>query len=332
MLPSYAHLNIEERERLFGWRKGGVSLRDIAKGLKRNVSTVSRELKRNTRYGRDYLPCLAQKRAERVAKEQRYQAPLKNPEIFLYVREKLRKPYLWSPEIIAGRIKQEVKGAAINPETIYRYIYSKRGRRYKLWENLECGRQKRKRKLGRKVHNRGKVPNALSIDLRPKYILKWRQPGHWETDNVEGIRTSKPALSVCVERSLRLVALTRLPNQTAKAKTQALKRKLKSLPPELRLSLTQDNGKENYGHEETGKELGMAMYFCHAYHSWEKGSVENRNRKIRRFFPKGTDFTGVSEDEIAAVEYYLNNRPMKCLDYSTPYEKMQQLLSKLQST
>lgn len=331
-MPSYVHLNIEERERLFGWRKVSVSLRDIAKRLKRNVSTVSRELKRNTRYGRDYLPCRAQKRAERVAKEQRYQAPLKNPEVFLYVRRKLRKPYLWSPEIIAGRIGQEVKGAAINPETIYRYIYSKRGRRYKLWENLECGRQKRKRKLGRKIQNRGKVPNAISIDLRPKYIMSRKRPGHWETDNVEGPRPSKPALSVLVERSLRLVALTWLPNQTAKVKTRALKRKLKPLPPELRLSLTQDNGKENHGHEATGKALGMAMYFCHAYHSWEKESVENRNRKIRRFFPKGTDFTGVSEDEIAAVEYYLNNRPMKCLDYSTPYEKMQQLLSKLKST
>ena len=331
-MPSYEHLNIEERERLFGWRKADVSLRVIAQRLKRNVSTVSRELKRNTRYGRDYLPCLAQKRAERVAKEQRYQAPLKNPEVFLYVREKLRKPYLWSPEIIAGRIGQEIKGATIDPETIYRYIYSRRGRRYNLWENLECGRQKRKRKLGRKVHNRGKVPNAVSIDLRPKYILKRKQPGHWETDNVEGKQKTKPALSVCVERSLRLVAITRLLNQTSQVKTAALKRRLKSFPPALRLSLTQDNGKENYGHQETGQALGTEMYFCHAYHSWEKGSVENRNRKIRRFFPKGTDFTGVSEDEIAAVEYHLNNRPMKCLDYSTPYEKMQQLLSKLKST
>lgn len=175
------------------------------------------------------------------------------------------------------------------------------------------------------------MPNAVSIDLRPKRIDKRKEAGHWETDNVEGTRPSKPALSVSVERSLRITLLTRMINQTSLEKTRALEKRLRILPQDLRLSITQDNGKENYGHEVTRQKLGTQMYFCHAYHSWEKGSVENRNRVIRRFFPKGTDFTEVKEEEIRKVECIINSTPMECLGYSTPYEKMDQLMLKLSS-
>lgn len=331
-MPSYVHLNIEERERLFGWRESGLSQREIAKRLNRNVSTVSREITRNTYFGRQYLPCLAQKRASRVGIKQRYQAPLKSPAVFVYVRERLRFPYLWSPEIIAGRIGRDIKGATINSETIYRYIYSPQARRYKLWENLTCGRRKRMKKSGRKVQNRGKIPQALSIDLRPKRINNRREAGHWETDNVEGIKASKTALSVTTERKIRRVVITRIPNQTAVVKTKALVKRLEIYPLKLRQSITQDNGKENYSHEETTKLLGTKMYFCHSYHSWEKGGVENANKRIRWFFPKGTDFDEISEKEVAVVEHIINNRPMKCLGYETPYERMRQLIEKFKST
>ena len=234
--------------------------------------------------------------------------------------------------MIAGRMGLDIKGASVCVETVYGYIYSRGARKDKLWEYLPSGRKKRRKKNGRKVQNKGKVPNALSIDLRPKIINRRKVPGHWETDNVEGIRPAKPALSVSVERMIRVVLMTRLINQTAVVKTQALKKRFRSLPEELRLSITQDNGKENYGHEETRQALGTEMYFCHAYHSWEKGSVENRNRVIRRFFPKGTDFTEVSEEEVARVEYIINSMPMKCLGFATPYEKMNQLILKSNST
>ncbi|MCX6784239.1 MAG: IS30 family transposase [candidate division WWE3 bacterium] len=331
-MPSYEHLNIEERERLFGWRESGVSLQEIGRRLGRNVSTVSRELERNTYFGRQYLPCLAQRRAERVGLKQRYQAPLKNPEVFLYVREHLRLPHLWSPEAIAGRIGIDIKGARINQETIYRYIYGRRGKKYKLWQYLECGRKKRMKKDGRRVHNKGKVPNAISIDLRPKAVNNRKVVGYWETDNIEGPRKSKSALSVISERSVRRVLISKIANQTAVVKTASLVQRMKIYPQALLGSITQDNGQENYCHQETGKALGTTMYFCNAYHSWEKGGVENRNKAIRRFFPKGTDFDLVSDEEVAVVEYIINSRPMKCLNYLKPYEKMQQLVSKLGST
>ena len=324
-MQSYSHLNIEERERLFGWKKVGLSLRDMAEKLNRNVSTVSRELKKNTRYGKEYLPYLAQKRAVRIGNKQRYKAPLKNPEIFLYVREKLR--LFWTPEIISGRIHLDIKGASIDTETIYRYIYSRHAVKYKLWKYLPSGRHKRMKMYGRKVRNKGKVPNAISIDNRSKIIDKRKQVGHWETDNVEGPKTSRPALSVTVERALRFHVISKIPNQTAVVKSNSLVTRLSEFPKTLLKSITQDNGRENYAHESTTTRLGTAMFFCHAYHSWEKGTVENRNKSIRRFFPKGTDFNYVTEEEIQAVESILNNMPMKCLRYLTPYEKMEKVLT-----
>lgn len=328
-MRQYGHLRLEEREKLFAWKEVGLPLREIARRLLRHPATISREISRNTWYGRPYLPCRAQRRYERVTKEQRRQAPLKNPEIFLYVREKLRE--YWTPEIISGRIGLDIREATIDPETIYRYIYCPTTRKDKLWEYLPNRRKKRMKKLGRRVQKRGKVPNAVSIDLRPRSILRRKQPGHWETDNMAGIKTSRPALSVTVERVTRIVVISKVPNQTSEAKTKALALRLSHLPLNLRQSLTQDNGKENYGHEETQAILGIGMYFCHAYHSWEKGSVENRIGRIRRFLPKGTDLTPVSKETIRQIEDQLNHLPMKCLGFRTPYEKMQQLMTKVRS-
>lgn len=331
MKRKFKHLSLLEREKLYGGLKEGKSLRDVAKTLGRDHTSLSRELKNNTKYGKAYVPCLAQKRAERVGFRQRHRAPLKSSEVFLYVRQHLRSPYFWTPEMIAGRIGLDIKEASLCPETVYGYIYSRGARKDKLWEYLPSGRKKRKKKHGRKVQNKGKVPNAVSIDLRPRIVGKRKVPGHWETDNVEGPRPSKPALSVSQEMVVRFTFMTRVVSQTAKVKTQALTKRFKPLPEELRLSITQDNGKENYGHEQTKLSLGTQMYFCHAYHSWEKGGVENRNRVIRRFFPKGTDFGKVSEEEVANVETIINSMPMKCLGFATPYEKMDQLMLKLGS-
>ena len=250
-MRTFSHLSLLEREKIFGWKKIGLSNREIGQRLNRHHTSISREIKRNTKYGRTYYPCLAQKRSLRIGDRQRHHAPLKSSEIFLYVREHLRLPYFWTPEMIAGRIGLDIQGASVCVETVYGYIYSRTARRDKLWEYLPSGRKKRKKKHGRKVQNKGKVPNSLSIDLRPKSVEKRKVPGHWETDNVEGPRPSKPALSVSAERVIRFTLINRMINQTSMVKTQALTKRFKSLPNELRLSITQDNGKENYGHDET---------------------------------------------------------------------------------
>lgn len=325
MLLEFKHLSLEEREKLYLWYELGTSFREIGRRLGRDHKALSKEIKRNTKYGKKYLPCIAQKRADRVGAKQRYKAPLKDPRTFLYVREKLR--LLWTPEIISGRISIDIPGSSIDKETIYRYIYSSKAKRYKLWKYLPNHRRKRMRMLGRKIRTKGKVPNSVLIDYRSKIVAKRRQVGHWETDNVEGPRTSRPALSVSVERSTRYHLVSLVPNQTAQVKSSNLVTRLSVFPHKVVRTITQDNGKENYAHEKTSILLGTKMFFCHAYHSWEKGTVENRNKAIRRFFPKGTDFTHVTAVQVQAVENILNSRPMKCLGYLTPYEKMQKELS-----
>lgn len=330
---AYRHLRLEERELLYGMLQKGESQRSIARKLGRSQSSISRELRRNTRYGKEYLPCHAQKRYERIGINQRYKAPLKSPEILLFVREHLRQPYVWSPEAIAGRLAYESKGKlTITAECIYQYIYSKQVRKDKLWQNLACGRKKRMNKNGRKVHNKGRVPNAVSISKRPKYIQKRKQVGHWETDDMEGSRSSKSALSVTRERAYRYTKLSKMRNQTMVEKTRAVVADLSNFPKQIRRTMTQDNGKENYGHEQIGQVLETKMYFCHAYTSCEKGGVERAIKDIRRFIPKGTPLSKVSKEKVAFVEWWLNNKPMKCLQWMKPHEKMQQLLATLDST
>jgi len=123
----YRHLSLEEREKLYGLKGQGMSLRSIGKKLGRSQSSLTRELKRNIKYGREYfkneyLPCKAQQLADKRSARQHYKAPLKNPEIFLYVRKHLRFPYGWSPETIAGRLPIDKPGLSICHETIYQYV------------------------------------------------------------------------------------------------------------------------------------------------------------------------------------------------------------------
>jgi IS30 family transposase len=323
---------LEEREKLYAWKMTGLSLREMGRRLGRSHTSLSREVKRNTRFGRPYIPCKAQNKAEKIGLIQRYKAPLKGPQIFLYVREHLRSPYFWTPEMISGRIGIDIKGASISIETIYEYIYSRKARRYKLWELLPCGRRKRMKKHGRKVQKISKIPNAVSIDKRSKIVANRRQVGHWETDNIEGPRQSRPALSNTMERVMRYVKLSKVLNKTADEKLRAIESKMKNLPTEIRLSITGDNGCENSKHDLIAKLFGEKMYFCHPYHSWEKGAVENRNRIVRRFFPKGTDFSKVTNTQIQFVEDVINNMPLKCLKYRTPSEKMHRLMTALKST
>ncbi len=326
----YSQLHLEEREQLFVWNTQGVSLREIGRRLNRSDTTIGRELKRNKilqkgleKYSGKYLPCKAQEKAMKRAVMQRSQASWKGPEVLLYVKEGLRKR--WSPELIAGRLSIEHPELHIVHETIYRMIYEKRNRRSKLWTKLPLARKKRMKKLGRKVHREGRISEAISIDFRPKYIAKRKQAGHWETDNVIGKISDDIVLSVSVERKTRMSILS-LIGRTADAKTQALFTRFSPLPKELRQSFTTDNGKENTRHQEITSQLGMPVYFCHAYHSWEKGSVENMNGRIRRYIPKGMSMNFLDEKSVAAIEWELNNTPRKCLEFKTPLEALEEIL------
>ena len=289
-MSSYKHLSLEERETLVAFKEAGLTLRDIAKRLGRSHSSFVRELKRNkTGLGRRsneylifrYVPCKAHQRAIKRGIKQRTKAPLKETLIWLFVREHLRAPDHWTPEEISGRLPKIHPGKSICTEAIYQYIYSKQAKRYKLWELLPNARKKRMKKSGRRVQRASKIPDAISIDLRPGIVSQRDRVGDWETDNVIGKQTDKTALSVTVERLTRLTVLS-LISRSAESKTDSLIKRLVSLP---RVTLTADNGAENTNQQEIAQKLKLSVFFCHAYHSWEKGTVENTNGRIRRFIP-----------------------------------------------
>jgi len=327
-MKQYHQLTLGEREKFYALRSQGLSLRDIGKKLGRSHTTLSREFGRNIKYGNEYirneyLPCKAQALAEKRKALQRRKAPLKSAAIFLYVREHLREDG-WSPEVIAGKLRLDHPELSICHETIYQYIYAKRTktRGMHLEQYLVLKRKKRMKQNGRSVQRHSKIPEAVSIDLRPKSIMRRRTLGHWETDNVIGKQTDKTALSVTVERRTRFTIITKLKDRSAATKTQAL---IERLQEYVIRTLTVDNGAENTNHKEIAKTLQLLMYFCHAYHSWEKGTVENTNGRIRRYIPKGVSIDPITDEYIHALENKLNNTPRKCLQYKTPYEMMHKL-------
>lgn len=316
---------MEEREKLFAFRSQGLSLREIGRRLGRDHTSLSDELRNNAPYGAEYIPCRAQRLSDKRGWRQRCHAPLKNPQVFLFVREHLREG--WSPDAIAGRLPLVHPGYSVSYETIYRYIYSRRMKRFEYWQYLTLGRKKRMKKLGRSVHRDSKIPGSISIDLRPEVVNLRSRVGDWETDNIIGQQTDKTALSVTVERLTKLTLLTKLLDRLAVTKRDALVRRLGVFPKEIRLTLTTDNGAENSNHKEISEALNLLMFFCHAYHSWEKGTVENTNGRIRRYIPKGISIDIFPEEYIKEVERRINSTPRKCLGYLTPYEKMNQVLS-----
>lgn len=313
----YQHFDLEERENIFAWKEAGISLRTIAKRLGRNVGNISREIKRNTRYGKKYIPCHAHKRAVRVGERQRYKAPLKEPLVFLYVREHLRKPYKWSPETIAGRLSIDCPGYTIDDDTIYEYVYGKKQKRKKLWNLLRLHRKRRMKHHGRKVKQYARLATAIPIKDRPQEINERKSAGHWETDNMEGKKSDTTGVSVTVDRLTKIIRLRKLSDHKAATKTTAL---IPQLQQDKAKTVTLDRGPENSDHETITKTTNVLVYGCEPYHSWEKGTVENTVGRVRWFIPKGSSVDGINQKRLDQIEDQMNNTPRKILGFLTPNE------------
>jgi IS30 family transposase len=313
---SYSHLTVEERDQISVLKAEGLSLRRIAKELGRNHTTISRELDRNAppvRKGR-YLSHKAHERSVERKSQAHQRDRLKNEDIRQYVELGLSTH--WSPEQISGRMPRDLEGQTISHEAIYQYIYKER---HDLVEALTRHHRKRQKRGHSRKHRKPHIPNRISIENRPKFVEKRIQVGHWERDSLVS-RASKACLDVKVERKSRKLLLNKLERKTAEAVRIVVIASLKPFPSHLRRSLTYDNGTEHAEHEKINKALGTKSYFCHPYSSWERGTNENMNGLIRRFFPKKTDFSKVSVKQIKRIEFLLNNRPRKCLNYKTPDE------------
>lgn len=244
--------------------------------------------------------------------------PLKNKEVFAWTIKRLVRG--WSPEQISGRMKLVFPNdleMRITPETIYSFIYSSEFRNRKFWEYLPWKRKKRKHKHGRMVH-RGSIPDRISIHERPEIIDKNIEFGHFEGDSVEGLG-HRDGVHTEVERLSRRYFVRLVESISSEEAVRAQEEIFKPLPDFARKSTTMDNGRENHLHIKL-KELGMQTYFADPYSSWQRGSNEYHNGLLRRYFPKGTDFKLISQQEIDDCVDEINNRPRKCLGFYTANE------------
>lgn len=322
MGKQYKELSLEERERIAVLKGFGKSMREIARELGRNHSTISRELTKNSCFVAKrhcYLVHRAEMRARRRKALRGKRERLKNSQIREYVQEKMKLH--WSPEQIGGRIQMDHPGLRISHEAIYQYIYEE------AWELFPFLARKHKRRRLRFNYRKPQglvIPCRVFIGKRPEEVNQRLVFGHWEADSMIS-RANLVSLHVLVERKSRLVKITKMLRNSSDQVRQAIVRRLTPLPEFFRLSITYDNGFENTGHREINRELGTQSFFCHPYHSWEKGSVENTNGLIRRFIPKKTNLERIPNTDLQRIENLLNNRPRKCLNYRTPKEVFKSL-------
>jgi len=315
----YQQLSAEERDLLSVLRAEGAGVREIARELDRDPSSISRETKRNSseKYGK-YLGSRAQGRAEQRRRVASRRVRIRDPKVRAFVEKHLAKQ--WSPEQIASRAKLKRIGK-VSYETIYRYIYEHDDREHQK-ELIACLRQSHRRRRPRRAgrrDRRGKIPNRTPLTERPAAVAARRRKGDWEGDMVVS-QQSKAALKVMVERKCRLTRIKRVARRTKELVTAATVSILKDYPLCQRRTLTLDNGLEYAGHEEITKQTEVRCFFTRPYTSWEKPVVENTNGLIRQYFPKRTDFSKVTDEEVQFVEDRLNDRPRKCLSYRTPNE------------
>ena len=324
------HLSLLEREKIMLGLGMGKSYRQLDKELGLSNGIVGNEVRTNrNQITGEYLPIKAHRKALKREKGQRQKAPLKSPEIYLYVKEKLRE--YWSPEQIAGRIKIDLPGCSIDDETIYRFIYDLRKHPHQdLRIYLTHHQKKRRKQKGRKVKKSIILERKFINERSPTVILR-SDFGHFETDLMEGLRKDKSVVSVTTERKTRFTKLSLLPNKTSKEKANSIYQQLQNFPV---LSITTDNGVENIKHQQWTSSLPThpQIYFTNPYHSWEKGTVENTIGRLRFFLPKKTSISSLTSQQLQLIETYLNSTPRKCLNFLTPTEALNLELKKLKYT
>lgn len=290
-MESYTQLTSEQRYQIYALLKTGVSQTRAAEILRVHKSTISRELRRNTG-GRGYRPIQAHRKAlERRENKVRFGI---SESTWQRVEQLLRE--YWSPEQISlWLIESEEAGAS--HESIYQYIYWDKQLGGDLHTYLRCKKQKRKRYGA--YDRRGKLTNQVSIDERPTIVEDREREGDWEVDTIIG-RNHKQAIVSITERVHRLTYLCKVETKDAVSVEQAIVRTLRSTGLPV-LTITADNGREFGNHENIANRLESEFYFAHPYSSWERGANENSNGLVRQFFPKGTDFTTITQKDQQAA-------------------------------
>lgn len=310
-----------EREKIEVYLRMGRTKKWIAKRLNRDYSVIKREVTRNNGMHFPYIATTAQRIFEqrKVRKNRRKLEKPENKALRWYVISKLKEEQ-WSPEEIAGRIKQDnLFPNIISHESIYDYIYNGEGKFEYLYPCLRTKRHQRQRRFNRRKRAKISIKDRISIHERPGIIDDKERIGDWETDSLI-FSQQKPIISCQYERKSMLCRLHKVKSKEAKNTEDAIWDSVESLPYFLWQSITRDNGTENILHTETKNVFNIQSYFCDAYSSWQKGGVENLNKLIRQYLPKKTNISTITNEDIYVLQEKLNNRPRKRLNYSTPNE------------
>ena len=286
----------------------GYSLRAIARSMGRSHNTIAYEIKANggkTSYDPDNANIYAGNRRRNTRRE--WSKIEHNVDLKQSIIAGLEKH--WNPDEISGKMKQGKKPWYASKTAIYDWLQSVYGQQYCV--HLYSGRYHRKKQL--KKTARMMIPERVSIDQRFLGATNRTRYGHWEYDTVVSKKGCTGGLSVGLERKGRLVVATKVISLSASEHMMAIQNQINQYKT---LSITFDNGIENKQHQT----LGVATFFCEPYASWQKGGVENANKLIRRYFPKGTNFRTVSQKKINEAVAIINNKPRKILGYKTALE------------
>jgi IS30 family transposase len=317
-------LTLAEREEISRGICAHRSIRQIARGLGRAPSSVSREIARNTPLRWRYRAHSSDRRAwERALRPKPYHLA-RHPELATLVAQKLQLQ--WSPQQIAGWLAREFgddESRRVSHETIYKslFIQARGALKKQLTAHLRRGHRLRH---GRGYANtgpgRGQIPDAVSIRERPAQAEDRAVPGHWEGDLLVGRGPSH--IATLVERKSRFVILVKVPSHDTHTVVTALTRRVRNLPKQLRRSLTWDQGKEMAAHKDFSLGTDVKVYFCDPHSPWQRGSNENTNGLLRQYFPKGTDLSVHSQRHLDAIALRLNQRPRETLGFSTPADTL----------
>lgn len=305
-----------------------LSLRDIARLIGRNVSVISREITRHKPQFSPYSAELAQRAAERKARNTNKKKLDKYPKLEKWVKAEIKLDH--SPEQVAGRLKNypppellNVPTSLLCMETIYQYIYQDAAEGGKLYTHLRRNKPKRQPRGQRK--KRVVIPEKVSIEQREEVINNKERYGDFEIDMIVG-KNGKGGISNNYERKMMLTKLHKLKSKKAEETTKAMKKTCEQFPPKFVKSATFDNGTENVEHTQIRDEYKIKTYFCDPYSPWQKGGVENSNGLVRQYIPKGTDMETVTPKRLYFIQERLNNRPRKGLGYLTPNEVLAEVI------
>ncbi len=309
-------------------------MREMARRLGRAPSTISRELRRNSpaQGPSHYRASKAQVRADDRARRPKIGKLIAHPPLRDYLTAQLSGPCRWSPEQISARLVVDFpddERMRVSHESIYQALYVQgRGElRRELTRCLRTGRAMRKpaRRVDARISRR--IPDMMMITERPAEAEDRVVPGHWEGDLIVG-RAAASQIGTLVERTTRFTMLCHLPKgRSATEVNAAIVTTMSTLPEQLRRTLTWDQGRELTNHAQLALETDLDVFFCDPHSPWQRGTNENTNGLLRQYFPKGSDLSAHSAEDLAAVAAGLNGRPRKTLGWKTPAEALAALLS-----